>query len=75
MALDAEEILIAALKLNDKEKAAIAASLLDSLDPLVDDNVDCAWQAEIQKRLREVETGAVSLVPWAEVRKTIDLDE
>jgi putative addiction module component (TIGR02574 family) len=75
MAPDAEEILNAALKLNEKEKAAIAASLLESLDPLVDDDVESVWQAEIQKRLHEIETGTVSLVPWSEVRKMLDLDE
>jgi putative addiction module component (TIGR02574 family) len=72
---NAEEILNAALKLNDKEKAAIAASLIESLDPSVDDDVESAWQAEIQKRLHEIETGTVSLVPWSEVRKMLDLDE
>jgi putative addiction module component (TIGR02574 family) len=75
MAPDVEEILNAALKLNDEEKAALAASLLESLDPQVDDDVEGAWQAEIQKRLHEVETGTVSLVPWSEVRKMLDLDE
>ena len=75
MEVDAEEILNAALKLNDKEKAAIASSLLESLDPLADDDVESAWQAEIQKRLHEIETGTVSLVPWSEVRKMLDLDE
>ena len=75
MEVDAEDILNAALKLNDKEKAAIAASLLESLDPLADDDVESAWQAEIQKRLHEIETGTVSLVPWSEVRKMLDLDE
>jgi len=75
MAPDVEKILNAALKLNDKEKAAIAASLLESLDPLVDDDVESAWQAEIQKRFHEIETGTVSLVPWSEVRKMLDLDE
>jgi putative addiction module component (TIGR02574 family) len=75
MTRDAEEILNAALKLNDKEKAAIVASLLESLDPLADDDVESAWQAEIQKRLHEIETGTVSLVPWSEVRKMLDLDE
>jgi putative addiction module component (TIGR02574 family) len=75
MGLDAEDILNAALKLNDKEKAAIAASLIDSLDPSVDDDVESAWQAEIQKRLHEIEAGTVSLVPWSEVRKMLDVDE
>jgi hypothetical protein len=73
--VDAEEILNAALELNDKEKAAIATSLLESLDPLADDNVESAWQAEIQKPLQEIETGTVSIVPWSELRKMLDSDE
>lgn len=75
MAPDVEEILNAALKLNDQEKASLAASLLESLDPQMDDDVEGAWQAEIQKRLHEIEAGTVSLVPWSEVRKMLDLDE
>jgi hypothetical protein len=74
MAPDAKQILNATLKLNDKEKAAIAASLLESLGPLVDDDVESLWQAEIQNRLQEVEMGAVSLVPWSEVRKMLEWD-
>jgi putative addiction module component (TIGR02574 family) len=75
MVLDAQEILNAALKLNEKEKAAIAASLIESLDPSLDEDVESAWQAEIQTRLHEVQNGIVSLVPWSEVRKMPDLDE
>lgn len=75
MVRDAKEVLNAALELNEQKRAAIAASLIESLDPLVDDDVESAWQAEIQKRLHEIQNGTVSLVPWTEVRKMLDLDE
>ena len=71
MAPDAQEILDAALKLNDQEKAAIAASLIESLDPDYDEGCDEAWAAEIAKRMREVDSGQVKTVPWSEARRMI----
>jgi hypothetical protein len=44
------------IQLNDKEKAATAASLIESLDPSLDENVESAWQAKIQRRLHEIQT-------------------
>ena len=71
MAPDAQEILDAALKLNDQEKAAIAASLIESLDPEYDEGCDEAWAAEIAKRMREIDNGEVKTIPWSEARRMI----
>ena len=71
MAPDAQEILDAALKLNDQEKAAIAASLIESLDPDYDDGCDEAWAVETAKRMRELDSGQVKTVPWSEARRMI----
>jgi len=71
MAPDAQEILDAALKLNDQEKAAIAASLIESLDPDYDEGCDEAWAAEIAKRMRDLDSGQVKTVPWSDARKMI----
>jgi putative addiction module component (TIGR02574 family) len=71
MAPDAQEILDAALKLSDQEKAAIAASLIESLDPDYDEGCDEAWAAEIAKRMREVDSGQVKTIPWSEARRMI----
>jgi putative addiction module component (TIGR02574 family) len=71
MATDAQEILDAALKLSDQEKAAIAASLIESLDPDYDEGCDEAWAAEIAKRMREVDSGQVKTIPWSEARRMI----
>ena len=71
MAAHAKDILDAALKLNDQEKAAIAASLIESLDPDFDEGCDEAWAAEIAKRMRELDSGQVKTVPWSEARRMI----
>jgi putative addiction module component (TIGR02574 family) len=71
MAPDAQEILDAALKLNDQEKAAIAASLIESLDPEYEEGCDEAWAAEVAKRMREIDNGVVKTVPWSEARRMI----
>jgi len=71
MTSDAEEILSAALKLSDQEKAAIAASLIDSLDPDYEEGCDEAWAAEVAKRAREIDSGQVKTIPWSEARKMI----
>ena len=64
----ADEILGSALKQPDTDRARIAEALIASLDVSVDHEVDQAWQVEIDRRLREIDSGAVKCVPWEEVR-------
>ncbi len=66
-----EEILKKALKLPPEGRAAIAGTLLDSLDSDVDEGAEAAWQQEISKRLKELELGSVRPVSWADARTTI----
>jgi putative addiction module component (TIGR02574 family) len=67
--MEAGEVLKHALTLSDKERAELASSLIDSLDPLVDADAERAWQEEIVRRLEEVHSGKVRTVPWDEVRR------
>lgn len=53
-----------ALKLTPGERAALAQRLLASLDEDVE--IEEAWAAEIERRIAEVESGAVQVVPIAE---------
>jgi hypothetical protein len=39
--MEAGEILKQALTLPDQERAKLTASLIDSLDPIIDENVSC----------------------------------
>jgi putative addiction module component (TIGR02574 family) len=67
--MEARELLRQALTLPDEERAELAASLIDSLDTTVDDNVEAAWQEEIARRLDEIQSGKVQGIPWEEVRR------
>ena len=65
------EILKKALKLPPEARAALAGTLLDSLDESVDRDAESAWEAEIVMRLKEIDEGKVTLIPWAEARARI----
>jgi putative addiction module component (TIGR02574 family) len=65
------EILKDALKLPPEARAALAGTLLDSLDDIVDQDAETAWEAEIVMRLKEIDEGKVNMVPWAEARAKI----
>jgi putative addiction module component (TIGR02574 family) len=67
--MEASELLKQALTLSDKERAELASSLIDSLDPTVDPDAEAEWQEEISRRLEDVETGRVKTIPWDEVRR------
>jgi putative addiction module component (TIGR02574 family) len=59
------------LALPAEARAAIAAKLLDSLDVEVDEGAEADWREEIERRLRDVEAGKVSTIPWSEVRASL----
>ena len=66
-----ENLLKQALKLPPEARAALAGSLLDSLDQEVDEDAETAWHAEIDRRLRELDSGKVKPIPWSEARRRI----
>jgi putative addiction module component (TIGR02574 family) len=71
MTPDAARLLEEALKLSPEARAALAASLLESLDEGVDERAEAAWAAEIARRIHELDSGAVAPVPWSEARRMI----
>ncbi len=68
---DPAKLLEEALKLSPEARAALAASLLESLEEGADEDVEAAWAAEIAKRIHELDSGAVRAVPWSEARRRI----
>jgi putative addiction module component (TIGR02574 family) len=64
-------ILEDALKLPPEARAAIAGSLLDSLDQPADPDAEAAWEAEVAKRIRELDGQTVNSIPWSEARRSI----
>jgi putative addiction module component (TIGR02574 family) len=37
----------------------------------VDDNAEDAWRLEIQRRLAEIESGSVEMIPWEEAERRL----
>ena len=64
----ADDILGSALQQPETARARIAEALIASLDAPADQEIERAWQQEIDKRLREIDSQAVTCVPWEEVR-------
>jgi len=71
MKRDTAKILEEALKLPVEARAALAGSLLESLDEVVDENVEAAWADEIARRVDELNTGKAKTVPWTQARRRI----
>ena len=71
MAEDAAELLTHALKLPPAARAALADSLMDSLDSEVDEDAEEAWRSEIALRVPARDSGAVQTIAWDEVRRQL----
>jgi putative addiction module component (TIGR02574 family) len=71
MASDVGKLLEEALRLPPEARAALAGSLMESLDETVDEDAEAEWAKEIQRRIREIEAGQVKTVPWAVARRSI----
>jgi putative addiction module component (TIGR02574 family) len=71
MTRDTTEVLERALKLPPKARAALIARLIESLDGARDVDSEVEWQAEIDRRARDLDEGNVELVPWTEARRQI----
>jgi putative addiction module component (TIGR02574 family) len=65
------EILREALELPPAARAALAGSLIDSPETDVDEDAEAQWDAEIARRISEIDSGTVTLIPWAEARRRI----
>jgi len=62
------ELFRQASELDAHDRATLAGLLLESLEHEVDEDVEPAWQAEIERRLAELDADSVQLVPWDEVK-------
>lgn len=71
MKSDLSEILKEAMQLPPEARAALASSLLESLDDTLDADAESAWEAEIAKRVKELDLGISIPVPWSEARRMI----
>lgn len=62
-----EELSARAKTLPAEDRARLAEELLDSLEGDADDDTDTAWEREIERRVAEIESGAVALIASEDV--------
>ena len=60
-----------AADLSEEDRATLAGLLIESLDTEIEEGVEQAWQAEVQRRLLELDSGSVKTVPWESVRARV----
>jgi putative addiction module component (TIGR02574 family) len=71
MTQEVTELLKKALALPPEARAALAGSLLESLDEIVDASAEEEWNEEIARRIKELDSGKVKPIPWAEARRQV----
>lgn len=69
MTPEVSRLLEQALSLSVEEREALADSLISNLDGKVDEGVHDAWEAEIGKRVADLDSGKAETISWAEVRR------
>jgi putative addiction module component (TIGR02574 family) len=71
MRKEAAELLKRASALSAQERAELADALIESLDGVEDECVQTAWDAEIVRRMEDLNSGRVKLVSLVEVRRRL----
>ena len=62
------ELFEKAANLTEEDRAALAGLLIESLESEVDEGVEAAWREEVERRLAQLDSGAVQTIPWETVR-------
>jgi len=68
MARAVRELYAEASELNPSDRAELAGLLLQSIEEPVDESIEDAWAAEIERRMADYRAGRVKTIPWSEVR-------
>jgi putative addiction module component (TIGR02574 family) len=70
MSPEVSDLLRRALALTVDERAALANTLLDSLEQ-TDESVQAAWDEEVARRMRDLQAGKAVTVPWEQLHQEL----
>jgi len=59
------------MALPPEDRAAMASSLIESLDEAVDEDVEAAWNEEIKRRVDDIRSGRVKTIPGEQVLREL----
>ena len=68
MARSARELFEEAMGLDPEERATLMRLLIESLDAESEEGAEDMWRVEIERRMAELDSGAVETVSWEELR-------
>lgn len=71
MSESADELLKRALQLDEQDRASLAGALIESLHVHAEAGTERAWDAEIQRRVCDLEAQSVETVAWSKVRERL----
>lgn len=57
-----------ASNLGEGDRATLAGLLLESLDQAPESGVEAAWAEEIERRVKQLDSGEVKTVPWKDLK-------
>ena len=73
MTPDVSELLKKALALPPEARVALATSLFESLDEgPADQGVEAAWSEEVKRRIEDIDSGKVQMIPYEEARRRLE---
>jgi len=70
MSPEVSDLLKRALALPADERAALANTLLDSLET-ASESVEQAWDEEVARRIEDLKTGKAVTVPWEQLHREL----
>jgi putative addiction module component (TIGR02574 family) len=70
MSPELSDLLKRALALSVEERAALANTLLESLEA-TEESVQEAWDKEVARRMEELKAGRAVTVPWEELHRQL----
>ncbi|MGH9747289.1 MAG: addiction module protein [Candidatus Acidiferrales bacterium] len=71
MSREATDLLKKALTLPVAERAELAGSLIESLESAKDESVAATWDAEVERRMAELDSGESKAVSLEQARRRI----
>ena len=71
MAISREELFRNVLALDASDRNELVGLLIESLDPKAQEGAEAAWLQEIDRRARELDSGAVQTIPWEIARERL----
>jgi putative addiction module component (TIGR02574 family) len=70
-----QSVIAEVLRLSEAERLEVAEAVYESLEGPADAGAEQAWAQELARRMADIDSGRVKLIPWSEARPQIAGDD